>query len=235
MGTVKELLTIAEAEIGNFESPPYSNNIIYNSWFYGRVVMGSGYPWCMTFCQWVYKQATVALPSTTTASCTAMMEAAKKKGMFVEKAFMPGDLILFNFEGKKNISTHCGILKEVDGSRLYTIEGNTSLADDINGGRVMLRERKVSSVVGAVRPVFAREEDLDMTKAEFIKSLTDEEAYLLLMKAMAHADKLKQPDWSKKEGHWNNALKKKVVNTDTPEGILRRDEFIAVLGRMGLI
>ena len=51
MGTVNELLGIARKQIGVSEAPPDSNNVRYNTWYYGREVMGSWYPWCMVFCK----------------------------------------------------------------------------------------------------------------------------------------------------------------------------------------
>lgn len=232
MGTLKGLLSIASLQIGITEMPPNSNNVRYNTWYYGREVMGSAYPWCMVFCQWVYNMAEIKLP-VRTSSCTALMDAAKAKNSFVSANFKPGDLILFNFSGKKTVAEHCGILESINGIKMKVIEGNTGSTNDTNGGAVMRRDRTTSQVVGAFRPVF--EGDLEMTKAEFLKDLTEKEAYDLLTKAMAYADKQKEPDWSKKEGHWASAIKKKVINTDTPEGLMKRDELIAVLGRAGLL
>lgn len=234
MGTLKGLLSIANLQIGICESPPNSNCVRYNTWYYGREVMGSAYPWCMVFCQWVYTQADIKLPIRT-ASCTTFMEAAKKNNCYVNRNNLkPGDLVLFNFDGiTTNVATHCGIVQSVNGSKLKTIEGNTATKNDTNGGAVMLRDRTTSQVVGAFRPIF--EGDLDMTKAEFLKDLTDKEAYDLLAKALSYANKQKEPEWSRKEGHWASAIKKKIVDSDTPEGLMKRDELIAILGRAGLL
>lgn len=234
MGTLSNLLTIAEKQISTCESPPNSNNVRYNTWYYGREVMGSAYPWCMVFCQWVYAQADVKLPIRT-ASCTTLLDAAKKNNRYVNRNHLqPGDLILYNFtNADSTTATHCGILKSINGIKMEVIEGNTATTNDTNGGTVMLRNRTTNQVVGAFRPIF--EGELSMTKAEFLKDLTEKEAYDLLTKAMAYADKQKEPDWSKKEGHWADAIKKKVINTDTPEGLLKRDEMIAILGRAGLL
>lgn len=236
MGTLKELLTIAEKQIGVAESPPNSNNVRYNTWYYGREVKGSAYPWCMVFCQWVFDQAKVKVP-VRTASCTTLLDAAKKNGAYVNKNHLePGDLVLYNFDGKTtNVATHCGIITSIDKIKIKAIEGNTATSNDTNGGAVMLRERPLTYVVGAFRPIFDREEDLNMTKAEFLKSLTDAEAYSLLEKAMRHLNSQKEPDWSRKEGHWGDAEKKKLVTDGRPEGLLKRDEFIAILGRKGLL
>lgn len=233
MATSKELIDTAMKEIGVVESPPNSNKVKYNTWYYGREVSGKEYPWCMVFCQWVFDKVGVKVPIRT-ASCTAMRTAAKQNNCFVNNRHLkPGDLVLFNFKNPgSTIATHCGIIRTVSGIKMEVIEGNTSVSNDTNGGSVMLRNRTIYQSVGAFRPIFDNGEDeLDMTKAEFINSLTDAEAYALLTKAMKHADKLKQPDWSKKEGHWDKAIKDKIVTSNNPEGYLKRDEMIAILGR----
>lgn len=235
MTQLEKLLDIAIGELGVVESPPNSNTVKYNTWYYKHQVSGLGYPWCMVFCQWVYNKAGISLPSNT-ASCTAMLEAAKKKSCFVDRLYKPGDLLLFNFDGKKTVSTHCGICKESnqDGS-LISIEGNTSIGNDTNGGSVMMRKRQIRHVVGAVRPTFSRKDELDMTKEEFLKSLSDKEAYELFKKASSYAEKLPEPAESKKEGWWAKFIKMGVINTNTPEAVLKRDELALILGRLGLL
>ncbi|MBD5135257.1 MAG: CHAP domain-containing protein [Lachnospiraceae bacterium] len=227
-----QIVNTALKEVGVYESPPNSNNVKYNTWYYKRAVSGSSYPWCMVFCLWVYDQCKAKLPGNS-ASCTQMMNDAKKAGMFVTKNYQPGDLMLMDFQNK-GTPQHCGIFDFEDSFAYHTIEGNTSLGNDANGGMVMRRERRKTLIIGAVRPVYS-DGGVNMTKAEFLKSLTDEEAYALLKKAMSYADKQKEPDWSKKEGHWSKAKAKKVITSDTPEGLVKRDEFIAVLGRLDLI
>lgn len=227
-----KVINTALKEVGTYESPPNSNNVKYNTWYYNHRVEGSDYAWCLVFCLWVYAQCSAKLPGNS-ASCTRMMNDAKKAGVFVNKNYQPGDLMLMDFKG---IGTpqHCGIFDFEDSFAYHTIEGNTSFGNDANGGMVMKRERRKALIVGAVRPIYT-DGGLNMTKAEFLKSLTEEEAYALLKKAMSYADKQKEPDWSKKEGHWANAKSKRVITSDTPEGIVKRDEFIAVIGRLGLI
>ena len=106
-----DLLSIAAKQLGVSESPPSSNNVRYNTWFYGREVRGSAYPWCMVFCQWVFAQAGVSLP-VRTASCGALMYAAEKAGKWVRSGYRPGDLVIFNFPGGA-ATDHCGIVEKV--------------------------------------------------------------------------------------------------------------------------
>ena len=80
MGTVNELLTITRKQLSVREDPPNSNNVRYNTWYYGREVSGSAYPWCAVFVQWCFAQASVKLPKRT-ASCGDLMRAAKAAGL----------------------------------------------------------------------------------------------------------------------------------------------------------
>lgn len=235
MGSVKNLLTIANKEVGVKESPPNSNRVKYNTWFYGKDVSGPSYPWCMAFCQWVYHKAGVLLPNVKTASCSVMMSSAISKKIFVTKDYRPGDLVLLSFNGS-SAPQHCGIIEKVSDTIVTTIEGNTGTGNDANGGAVMKRTRKLSQIVGAVRPYFDEEEDeIDMTIDEFINKLTPAQAYKLLQKATAYADAIRTPKWVEDEGYWRKLMDSGIIRSNTPEGILKRDELASILGRMGLV
>ena len=157
MATVSELLDIARRQIGVKECPPKSNNVRYNTWYYGREVSGAAYPWCMVFVQWVFDQADVKLP-VRTASCGALMRAAKAAGCWVTKGYQPGDVVIYDFPGGA-ATDHCGIVEAVDGTYISAIEGNTSSASDADGGAVERRARKFAQIVGAVRPTYDKEVD----------------------------------------------------------------------------
>lgn len=229
MGTVKDLLDIARAQLGIKESPPNSNKVKYNDWYWKKPVSGPDYPWCMAFCQWCYHQVGVILPAYT-ASCSALMNAAKAACKWVVKDFQPGDLIIFSFN-QNGTPSHCGIyLEKISDYAFYSIEGNTSVGNDSNGGEVMKRTRYPKQVVGAFRPEFEEEvDDVDISK------LTNEQCYQILMKALVHADSLPQPDWSEKAGFFDKALSDKIIGSNTPRGLVRRDELMLILGRLNVL
>lgn len=81
---------------------------------------------------------------------------------------------------------------------------------------------------------YNNKEELDMTKEEFLKGLTDKEAYDILAKASKHASTMQEPQWSKQEGHWARAEKKGIVNGGAPERPILRDEIVTMLGRLDL-
>ena len=155
MATVSELLELARRQIGVKESPPSSNNVRYNTWYYGREVSGAAYPWCVVFVQWVFDQVGVKLP-VRTASCGALMRAAQSAGCWVTGNYQPGDVVIYDFPGGA-ATDHCGIVESVDGTYISAIEGNTSSASDADGGAVERRARKFSQIVGAVRPTYETE------------------------------------------------------------------------------
>lgn len=175
MGTVKELLEIARKQLNVRECPPDSNNVRYNTWYWGREVSGNGYPWCMVFVQWCFDQAGVTLPART-AACGTLMTAAKQFGAWVTADFQPGDVVIYDFSGKKRTTQHCGIVEQImTGYGVQAIEGNTSEAgSQSNGGMVCRKNRPSKYIIGAVRPQLEQEEKEDiMTGKEIYDALQD--------------------------------------------------------------
>ncbi len=152
--TVKQILTIAQEELGTMEIPANSNNVKYNTWYYGKTVSGSAYPWCMAFVQWVFNQTGMKLPYLT-ASCSALLSwYQKNQPASVVKTPQPGDIIIYNF-------SHTGIVESVGSGTVTAIEGNTSpgtTGSQSNGGMVCRRTRSTSLVIAYIRPEYEKEE-----------------------------------------------------------------------------
>lgn len=103
------------------------NEVMYNTWYYGRVVNGGSYPWCAVFVSWCANQAGV--PSSViprTASVSSLMDFFKSQGRFMPKGsgYMPkaGDILLQKSGG----ASHTGFVYASDDKQFYTIEGNAS-------------------------------------------------------------------------------------------------------------
>ena len=161
MATAKDVLAIAAGEIGVTESPAGSNTVKYNTAYYGRKVSGKAYPWCVTFLWWLFREAGAAqlfFAGKKTASSGALRSYAQRSGQWVTEDYRPGDILLYDFSGKRSKPTHAGILEAVatDGV-LLTIEGNTSASSNDNGGTVQRRGRSAGQVVGAYRPAYETE------------------------------------------------------------------------------
>ena len=90
-------IALSEARLEVAESPPGSNSVKYNTWYYGRPVSGSGYPWCMAFVQWCLNQA--GITAYKTASCTDFMNHYSAYSVDRQK-LIPGDIVLFSKTSK---------------------------------------------------------------------------------------------------------------------------------------
>ena len=91
---------------------------------------------------------------TKTANCGTLGDWAKKQGIWhtYKDTAKPGDVVLFDFSKEHDTRQHAGIVVSQTGDTLTTIEGNTSVTSNDNGGAVMRRTRYRSQVVGYVRP-----------------------------------------------------------------------------------
>lgn len=145
MRTRDDVLKIAAWQLGVLENPAGSNRQKY-----GEAYGMNGQPWCVMFVWWVFREAGFNLRKT--ASCTDLSNAYKAAGQWVTSGYKPGDIVMFDFTGKRSKTEHCGIVEKVNGNTLTTIEGNTGTASNANGGAVMRRTRDVRFVTGACRP-----------------------------------------------------------------------------------
>ena len=184
MATAKDILAVARRELGYTESPAGSNRTKYGKWF-GL----DGQPWCMMFVQWCFRQADAQdlLPALT-ASCGALMRAAQAKGCWITGGYQPGDVVIYDFPGNNVKTDHCGIVVTALTDGVRTIEGNTGVGNDSNGGEVMERTRPLSVIIGAYRPHYAeeiveKEDDMDIDK--LINSMTDEQLIHLVERIQA--------------------------------------------------
>ena len=153
MPTVNQVLDIAESQIGVTEYPPNSNSCVYNDEFYGHSVSGQNYPWCCTFVWWCFAQFNPCLVKKT-ASCMDLGQWFKDNGQWGATPHV-GDVVFFKFNTNNRWTNHVGIVKEVidGGLKIKTIEGNTSVTSDDNGGAVMERTRS-SNIVGYGHPKY---------------------------------------------------------------------------------
>ena len=169
MATAEKVLAVACSELGAKESPANSNNVKYNTWYYGREVSGKAYPWCMVFVQWCFAQAGRPLPYRT-ASCAAMLSWYRKhQPERVVSLPEPRDIIIYNFG-------HTGIVESVAAGTITAIEGNTSAGESgsqSNGGGVFRRTRKKALVTAYIRAFDDLDKEDCMTGKEIYDALND--------------------------------------------------------------
>ena len=157
MPTAKQIIDYEMSQVGVTEYPPNSNNVVYNTDFYGHEVSGSDYPWCCVF-QWdSFNQFKPCLVKKT-ASCQDLAQWFKDNGKWGSTAKV-GAVVFFKFNTNSRWTNHVGLVIEVldGGTKIKTIEGNTSVNSDDNGGAVMVRTR-TSNIVGYGYPAYEEEE-----------------------------------------------------------------------------
>lgn len=148
--TGADVLRVAARQIGVCEQPAGSNNVPYNTWYYGHPVHGPEYPWCMTFVQWVYTQAGGVLPFLT-ASCGSLLRWYRDhQPDCIKPEPVPGCIVIFDLPGTSSTTDHTGLFVALEDGMIKTIDGNTGSGNDANGGCVQQRKRKVSEV----KPVY---------------------------------------------------------------------------------
>lgn len=207
---------IAAAEIGTRENPQNSNNVKYNTWFYGREVYdglcGTKFPWCMAFVQWCFNRAGTPLPYKT-ASCSALVSWYKaNQPQAVVKEPQAGDIVIYAYG-------HTGIVESVKGKSMTVIEGNTAVGNNSDGGEVMRRTRRITDTLVFIRPFDGKGED-EMTVQELLEKMTDAEAYTLCQKAQRHAATLSPPEWAEEE--IAKAVKLGITDGETPMQFIPR-------------
>lgn len=143
-----EAIVIAKAEVGVSENPANSNLVKYNDWYYGK--SGIGQPWCCAFIAWIFKNTKLVMK---TASCQEMLAYFERNGQTVTTP-KKGDIAFFKYSTNNRRTNHIGIVTDVNGKQIRTIEGNTSSSikgSQDNGGIVCERVRS-SNIVAYARP-----------------------------------------------------------------------------------
>lgn len=154
----------ANAGSGNYTK--YSRDLAAVSFFNGRK---QGVAWCAVFDAWCFykaygKAAALELLCQPTkaannagAGCKYARNYFKTKGQLHTSNPQPGDVIFFYSKDKSQIQ-HQGLVYKVDGSKVYTVEGNTSGASGVvaNGGGVFKKSypHTYDRLAGYGRPQF---------------------------------------------------------------------------------
>lgn len=164
MATAKQVMDVALRYLGVKEYPPGSNKVRFNTDYYGSAVSGSAYPWCCTFIWDVFRMAGASqlfYDGKKTAYCPTVVNWGRSAGLTVPiNSGRYGDLALFDWN-HDGVADHIGFIEEMrpDGSYL-TIEGNTAVGNDSNGGEVMRRVRPQSTICCIIRPKYEQEAEI---------------------------------------------------------------------------
>jgi hypothetical protein len=135
-------LYVAQGELGYIEGNNNSNK--YGEW-YGQ----NHQPWCAMFCTWSDKHCKLPADSFAKGSRYAyvpyIVSDARlgKYGLSITSNPKPGDMVCYDW-GWDGEFDHVGLFESGSASSFKAIEGNTSPANNSNGGEVMRRDRSTA-------------------------------------------------------------------------------------------
>ena len=140
---IKKLKNIEIDELGNIRNPVGSNKIKYNTSYYGKVVRGKDFKWCVVFQWWCFQKAGISTSIFPKSNRVfSVRDWYKKRGRFYRKP-MVGDLVIYKL-------SHIGFVEKLlKNNRIQTIEGNWN-------NRVVRRIHRAdaSDIEGYCRPVY---------------------------------------------------------------------------------
>lgn len=153
----------------------------------------------------------------------------------VKAALDNGDLVIACMgKGLWTSSGHYVLVYGISGNVVYINDPASSRAVRTQGSYALFkRQVKLYWIIKNPK----KGDEVDMTKEEVLDLIKSEVASQLglVQDAQAKKDRAAEPDWSKKEGHWQRATEKKITDGKEPERAAKRDEVIAWLGRLGLL
>ena len=251
MATATDILNLAISYLGVKESPPNSNNVIFNTHYYGGPVNNRSLHWCVAFVWDIFRMAGASalfFGGKKTASCSTLYAYHKAQGQAVT-TFQPGDIVFFDFSGRKSRTEHVGIVEKVENGYINTIDGNTGTTSEANGGAVMRRRRALKYVSGGYRPGYdtASKKENEMTKEEIqalvkqtvaqelAKVAIDDLVQQAVAQEFAERDEAfarvaqKVSSWA--EEAWNKAVAEGLFDGTRPGGSITREQVALVLER----
>lgn len=155
MSKREEYLAWCAKQVGTFENPAGSNNVPYNTNYYGYPVNDKNAHWCATaVCDGMRQVGASELyyGGRKTASCPTLLDYYKREHpeqLVTEPR--PGDWVFFDWD-KSGIPDHIGTVEEVYPDKLTTLEGNV---DDAY--RRLIRQRN-DKILAYVRPAWGEDE-----------------------------------------------------------------------------
>ena len=168
-----KVISVATGEIGYIEKKSKkdldsktANAGHANYTKYGKWIGANGDYWCASFLSWIFYKAYGNLNGKTllcgqfSAACETIRQNFSKKKKYNTKMedAKPGDVVFFS--GTRHAgANHIGLIVSVVGSKITTIEGNTSTASGVvdNGGGVVKKSYTVpnSKIMGYGRPDYS--------------------------------------------------------------------------------
>lgn len=164
------------ANAGSANITKYARDLAGIDYFNGNK---QGVAWCAVFLAWCFvkafgKAAALKLLCQPTkaknnagAGCKYIVQYFKAKGRWHTSNPQAGDVIVF-YDSTKTTYAHTGLVEKVSGSKVYTVEGNTSAASGVvaNGGAVAKKSYALTEarIAGYGRPDYGAQVETPAAK-----------------------------------------------------------------------
>ena len=148
----RQALAEAVRHVGVRESPPGSNRTMFGRWF-----GVDGVPWCAVFASYCFSVGAgvtlcrgwrgAGVNARGVAYVPTLEAWLRGTGRQLPASSLPapGDLAVFDWDG--GLPDHVGIVIAAHGRvEIETVEGNTGIGNDSDGGEVMRRRRRIAQV-----------------------------------------------------------------------------------------
>ncbi len=165
MSDISKLNSAFHAEIGTRENPMGSNNIKYNTDYYGHEVSGDNYAWCCAFIWWVFRKCGLSklfCNGNKTAYCPFVVNWARSYNQWVTSGYRLGDILLYDWDNDGR-ADHIGWCAGAAGGYAKSIEGNSS-------DSVRLNNQPFSKIMGAYRPNYSETDNNPVNEPQNTKN-----------------------------------------------------------------
>lgn len=145
--TREKFLQICENEVGQTDAPKGSNDVKYNTWYYGTSVEsfdGDNYNWDTTFVQWCFNEAGYSLEYKTAKAKNLLTNYRRNMPDKIVDDPQPGDIAVINDKNTRRIVS--GIIYSASGGSISVYQGDSHNAVE----RVTYDKSRVE---GYIRPV----------------------------------------------------------------------------------
>lgn len=252
MSQIDTLIDVALGEVGYLEKASnanldsktanagHNNYTKYGKWYQENVDGSDSYInayWCDMFKTWCANKAGITkyqLPFTAYTPSGVNWFKQKEAWHSASSGYTPkrGDIIYY--KNGQGIACHVGIVYKVSGSKVYTIEGNTSAASGVvaNGGAVATKSYSLSysRILGYGTPLYTE----DITSAELAALINKHAPAIIndeINKYFADLKKSQASEWAKKEGCIESAVNAGISDGTMPRMYMSREQFVSMIMR----
>lgn len=146
---INTVLNQAKKDVGVSEEPPGSNRGKRVEQMLKNTGLGGGHPWCAAaVATWGLEAIGATWPLPRAAACDTLLDFAERKGI-LRSLPLAGDVFLIMQSPTDAI--HTGLVLEVIGNEIKTIEGNTNAGGSAEGYMVKERTRTQKSSIKYIR------------------------------------------------------------------------------------